>query len=488
MSLEHDVTIIRNIFEEDEESMFKKATPEDISARRKLAVQKKLENNINKIKEKSTVNPDGSLTVYGDISINFIAELDSVKDLGLNFYRVNGDFDISNCRLKSLEGSPRIVKGEFDVGSNSLTSLEGGPEIVYGKYSCNNNKLSTLKGAPRLVGGDFNCTNNYELVDFSELKKIEIKGKLRIKKHSGFDITKDYLDYKFRGGISLESKMNESFNSDIMRFLRSATEQRRGLGYFGDLKFDQIKDEDVTILNDPVQVAKDYKAGKYPDDILIFLILKHKSDKMYVADQSSRYHIPDILFILGFRDDKEIYHYSRIYKGATSLSKAGIADIVVKIPKGKFSTTELKRKRRESQEGLNLSDEQISSGNRKRYAELLAIKRKDVDFSVVAKELLDYVTSLTYDVKSGKERLFLYKVKGKAEHYASPTQFEALSEFLKQIWGAIDSGFYDIRQTTSIPDSAEYYNKRLRLTTSALVAALGAIKNKVIDLSILHYI
>jgi hypothetical protein len=173
-------------------------------------------------KDKSTweQSVNGLINVKG----NFLADDMGLKDLfGIRFGKIEGDFDISDNDLKTLEGSPKEVEGDFNCSLNYLNSLEGGPTSVRGTYICANNnlfnldfiandfeslyapgndleylgnlpqkikgnlfinnnkllkslagspkivdgdyecsgcKLESLNGAPKIVGGDFNCEHN----------------------------------------------------------------------------------------------------------------------------------------------------------------------------------------------------------------------------------------------------------------------------------------------------------------------------------------
>jgi hypothetical protein len=72
----------------------------------------------------------------------------------------NGDINVSNIGLTSLEGAPKVVEGRFDCSYNYLTSLKGAPRIVKKHFYCDCNILNSLEGAPNIVKGYFNCYNN----------------------------------------------------------------------------------------------------------------------------------------------------------------------------------------------------------------------------------------------------------------------------------------------------------------------------------------
>lgn len=74
--------------------------------------------------------------------------------------RWNGDFDVQNFNLTSLEGAPKSVGGNFYCSHNKLKNLVGGPEFVVEDYVCREMSLTSLKGAPAEIGGKFSCYAN----------------------------------------------------------------------------------------------------------------------------------------------------------------------------------------------------------------------------------------------------------------------------------------------------------------------------------------
>ena len=71
-----------------------------------------------------------------------------------------GDFFCSSNQLTSLNGAPKTVGGYFGCDGNQLTTLVGAPKTVGGSFDCDGNQLTSLVGAPKTVGGSFNCHNN----------------------------------------------------------------------------------------------------------------------------------------------------------------------------------------------------------------------------------------------------------------------------------------------------------------------------------------
>jgi hypothetical protein len=134
-----------------------------------------------------TINPDGSIDVMGDVSLNS----KQLRHIPLKFNKVGGDFDCNNNRLGSLKGCPVIVGGNFNCSNNHLTSLEGCPRRVSG-FVCNNNtQLTSLYGCPDSVLHTFNC-------GFNGLTSLE------------FSPT-DFVDFLCYENDNLPSEINNTF-------------------------------------------------------------------------------------------------------------------------------------------------------------------------------------------------------------------------------------------------------------------------------------
>ena len=71
-----------------------------------------------------------------------------------------GDIDVNDLNLTSLEGSPKVINGNFFCYNNQLTSLEGSPEVINGSFFCYNNQLTSLTGSPEVIEGHFACEHN----------------------------------------------------------------------------------------------------------------------------------------------------------------------------------------------------------------------------------------------------------------------------------------------------------------------------------------
>jgi hypothetical protein len=115
---------------------------------------------------------------------------------------IQGNLEIYDNIIKTLEGLPKKVTGEFKIVSNSLESLEGIPEadkgmgIFLGEFktlkglppvlNCDLNiyyaKITSLEGAPKKINGDLNITDNKQLTSLEGIPG-EITGKITISKN-----------------------------------------------------------------------------------------------------------------------------------------------------------------------------------------------------------------------------------------------------------------------------------------------------------------
>jgi hypothetical protein len=112
--------------------------------------------------ENYIINDGLSIDVDGDVELY----RQRLEYLPLKFNYVDGNFNCSNNKLKTLEGSPQTVGGGFYCFKNELKSLKGCPQTVSGNFSCYENELKSLKGCPQTVSGSFYCYDN-------ELKTLE---------------------------------------------------------------------------------------------------------------------------------------------------------------------------------------------------------------------------------------------------------------------------------------------------------------------------
>ncbi len=114
------------------------------------------------------VNSQGSISVFNvndEEQGNVVMGLSGCTYIPFDFEYVEGYFDISYNKLKSLQGCPRYVKFDFNCRWSLIKSLEGGPKYVGGNYDCGANDLNNLEGGPKYVGGKFNISGNKRLTD-----------------------------------------------------------------------------------------------------------------------------------------------------------------------------------------------------------------------------------------------------------------------------------------------------------------------------------
>lgn len=105
-----------------------------------------------------TILDDNTVNVHGDVRLS--RRLANLLKLPLKFNEIEGDFDISDNELISLEGSPKKVSGDFLAYKNELSSLRGGPKEVEGNFVILQNNINSLKYAPTNIKGDFICSHN----------------------------------------------------------------------------------------------------------------------------------------------------------------------------------------------------------------------------------------------------------------------------------------------------------------------------------------
>ena len=125
---------------------------------------KEIESICQKYKIKNyNINQDGTIDVNDNVSFYSL----KLEKLPLNFRNVTGWFICTNNRLRSLDGSPKLVESYFYCENNELTTLNGSPNRIglgdkeYGPdFLCYNNNLTTLNGSPQIINGNINISEN----------------------------------------------------------------------------------------------------------------------------------------------------------------------------------------------------------------------------------------------------------------------------------------------------------------------------------------
>lgn len=186
---------------------------------------------------------DNSVKVNGDVRLS--GALDNFKKLPINFSEVNGNFDISNNTLNSLEGCPKKVKGDFLAHKNELSDLKGGPKEVGKNFVILKNNIRSLKYSPSVVKEDYICSHNpltslegivnvggsiFTSIKLSTLKYIEFKfHSLTTYKYEA-SIVLDFLDKEYITLTEEEkifNKTRDNLKKVVTRMLRekSLTEE-----------------------------------------------------------------------------------------------------------------------------------------------------------------------------------------------------------------------------------------------------------------------
>jgi hypothetical protein len=73
---------------------------------------------------------------------------------------IDGDLDLRQCELTSLEGCPTALSGGLFISRNKLSTLLGGPTIVGNHFGASQCALTDLNGIPARIGGDLYLENN----------------------------------------------------------------------------------------------------------------------------------------------------------------------------------------------------------------------------------------------------------------------------------------------------------------------------------------
>lgn len=89
-----------------------------------------------------------------------------MKGLGVQFDKVNGDFELSHNGLTTLKGCPSEVGGKYIIKGKFIKSLSLGPKVVKGDCIISGTEITSLEGAPTEVGGVLSLSLNPKLTSF----------------------------------------------------------------------------------------------------------------------------------------------------------------------------------------------------------------------------------------------------------------------------------------------------------------------------------
>jgi len=155
---------------------------------------------------------DNSVDVNGDVRL--ADKLSNLLKLPLKFNIVDGNFDISDNELVSLEGCPTKVTGNFHCFKNEISSLKGSPKEVGGSFIILRNNIASLKYSPSIVKEDYVCSHN-PLKDLEGLKTVHgsvftgIKlEKIKCQKY----VYKSVITYKYPG-VTVMSYLDKAYIS-----------------------------------------------------------------------------------------------------------------------------------------------------------------------------------------------------------------------------------------------------------------------------------
>jgi hypothetical protein len=98
------------------------------------------------------INDDMSVNVNGNVNLNEY----TIFDIPVKFKKINGDFDISNNMLESLENSPEYLSGSFYCHDNKITSFEYSPKYIGENFDFSDNNILNFDFFPEYVGYVYN--------------------------------------------------------------------------------------------------------------------------------------------------------------------------------------------------------------------------------------------------------------------------------------------------------------------------------------------
>ena len=148
------------------------------------------------------VNKNGTVDFFGEVIFDATLFENLYKDerfphfpntLPLKFGTVDGNFNISRLRLKTLEGCPTDITGTFNASYNIFPNLKDGPRRVGGDYYVSYNpELKSLDGMAEIVVGGVNLSSTrISEDDFKylpkKMKELRLSSCANIKTLSGLN-------------------------------------------------------------------------------------------------------------------------------------------------------------------------------------------------------------------------------------------------------------------------------------------------------------
>ena len=131
------------------------------------------ENEIHEICYKYNID-DYSINSDMSIDVNQTVDLynKSLKELPINFNKINGTFICDNNNLTSLKGSPKEVSHDFFCRDNNLITLKDAPILIGGNLHCDRNRLIELNKNIEVYSIFFDENDVKDLISFPNIKGI----------------------------------------------------------------------------------------------------------------------------------------------------------------------------------------------------------------------------------------------------------------------------------------------------------------------------
>ena len=137
------------------------------------------------------------------------------------FNIINGDFDISNNKVDTLYGSPKIVNGNFKCSVNNIKSLEFCPIEVSKSFKCYNNMIKDMEFSPKKVKDIFDISHNrLETINFNTEVHLFDCSNNNLKSLKGYSKNISFLKYHDNNelDITLINNNIDPSNRDYIEF------------------------------------------------------------------------------------------------------------------------------------------------------------------------------------------------------------------------------------------------------------------------------
>jgi hypothetical protein len=114
------------------------------------------------------INDDLTINVNGEVNLS-TSRLSGSLPKYIKFNIVDGKFNISNNKITSLKGCPKIVKSNFECMYTDIKNLKYSPIEVNGSYLCSYmHNLQSLEGLSQKISNGFYCRHHHNHKIFSK--------------------------------------------------------------------------------------------------------------------------------------------------------------------------------------------------------------------------------------------------------------------------------------------------------------------------------